>query len=91
MSFDLVANNTQRIAEHAAIYDDTLDGHGPTLDITWRQYGELIRLLDQAADTEKELGWKAKSFTDMTDLLVAKARESSKKHHPSNYSEGTPS
>jgi len=57
--------------------DPTLDHAGPVIHLTWRQYGELIRLLDRALEWEDEGGWSTKALRDMANLLVQQARSSS--------------
>lgn len=73
------------IAPDHPAYDPTLDGHGPTITLTWREHGELIRLLDHLMEIEAEGGWSFASTTRMVDLLTRKARESSLRNHPSAY------
>lgn len=52
--------------------DPTLDHSGFLLPLTWREYGELLRLLDRAMEYEAAAGWSIRSLRDMADLLVAK-------------------
>jgi hypothetical protein len=58
--------------DHPA-YDALIDGRGTILYLTWREYGELMSVLDNAAENEEAYGWSARRIRAMLMLLQSQA------------------